>query len=100
MTSHDLLGDAALRLTTDPGFRAELAQLRAKSLLRAANPLTGEPHWTYVLPRVLRNAVLASVDLQRLAIEAPGGMEEAAGAARQIALLWEALAKIHEGVPH
>jgi hypothetical protein len=75
-----------LSLIQDPRFKNEIAQIDSKAFLDA---VAGEPsedvNWTYVLQRVVRQMVLATVDLENIARTAPGGVGELKQAAGQIA---------------
>ena len=91
-------GEFALALASDSGFQNEAAQLRARSTL---TELLGEApayRWTYIAPRVARNATAALVDLQQLASASPSSLDPMASAALANAYVWESLAALEEGV--
>ena len=86
----------ARSLANDPGFRGEAAQLRARSTL---TELLGEApayRWTYIAPRMARNATAALLDLQRVAFQQPTAIPSYSSEARSYAYVWESLATLEE----
>lgn len=95
-------GDAraaqVLSLMRDPGFRREAAQMQAKALLTEVADEVPQYRWSYITQRVIRNAVLGTLDLQDLATRYPEDVDgDLSDAARRLALVWEYLARLHEG---
>ena len=90
--------DALLReLSENRGLLTEIAQLQAHALL---NELTDEPpaiRWTYIPARVVRNSILARVQLEELAGRVTDGLDTFSDFAKTLGLTWEALAKLGEG---
>ena len=85
-------------LLADPGYQNELAQVRAKATLQAIGEATPPPRWTYVGRRFARNSAAAVYALEALAIHDPSGVEQFKDEARRVALAWENLAKLGEGL--
>lgn len=94
-------GDArahALSLVRDPSFQREAAQIQAKALLSEVADEAPSYRWTYLPHRVIRNAVLGTLDLQSVATQYPERIEgDLSDAARNLAFVWEHLARLHEG---
>ncbi len=90
-------GSIARSLASDRGFQAEAAQLHARSAL---TELLGEApayRWTYIAPRMVRNASAALIDLQRVALSTPGEIPSFSTEALRYANVWESLAGLEEG---
>jgi superfamily II DNA/RNA helicase len=85
-------------LASDPSFQHETAQIRAKALLFEVSGVIPDYRWSYAIPTVIRNISAASFELGTLSRSAPDRLRILGRAARQIALVWESLAKLHEGV--
>jgi helicase len=85
-------------LLKDPGYRNELAQVRAKATLQAVDEATPPLRWTYVGRRFARNSAAAVYALEALAVQDPSGAERFKDEARRVALAWENLAKLNEGL--
>ena len=86
----------ARRLAHDLGFQSEAAQLRARSTL---TELLGEApayRWTYIAPRVARNAAAALLDLQQIALQDPLEIPSYSSEALSYAYVWESLATLQE----
>src|SRR5438309_375102 len=88
---------AALGLVSNRDFQHEVAQIRAKALLKEVTDNVPQYNWTYLIPRVIRNSVAAAFGLEFLSRQSPGQLRDYEGMARQLALTWEALAKLGEG---
>jgi superfamily II DNA/RNA helicase len=98
MTNGDLSAPVATGIVADSSFQTEAAQIRARATLAE---LISEPPvyaWTYVPQRVVRNASVAFSEIERLAIEEPGGVDSISAATLQYARLWESLAVLEESV--
>jgi len=85
-------------LLSDPGYQNELAQVRAKATLQAIGEATPPPRWTYVGRRFARNSAAAIYALEALAFQDPLGVERFKDEARRVALAWENLARLDEGL--
>lgn len=89
--------DAIARtLGNDASFLSEAAQLRARATL---TELLGEApayRWTYIAPRMVRNATAALVDLQRIAFKDPTRIPAYTAEALRYAYVWESLATLEE----
>ncbi len=85
-------------LLSDGGFQNELAQIRAKALLKDLGEPENPPHWTYTAGRFCRNATAAMYALETAALENPDTAFPHPDQARQLALAWESLARLSEGV--
>ena len=84
---------------TDPGFQNELAQVRSKATLRTIGDSGVSPHWTYVINRFSRNSAAALYALESSALAtADFPLEHDQERSRQLALAWESLARLGEGV--
>lgn len=94
-------GDArahALSLVKDSSFQREAAQIQAKALLSEVADEVPSYRWTYLPHRVIRNAVLGTLDLQRIATQHPESIDgDLSDAARDLAMVWEHLARLREG---
>jgi len=86
-------------LSDDRGFAAEAAQIRAKALLGEVTTEEVIVRWTYVVPRVIRNLVAASVAAEALSTSSSGndGLRHFQEQTRSLASVWEALAQLEEG---
>ena len=82
----------------DQGFQSELAQVRSKATLQAIGELRHPPHWTYVANRFSRNSAAALYALEAAALADPDYAVKNVKHSRQLALAWESLAKLAEGV--
>src|SRR5215813_4566364 len=85
-------------LLADPGYQNELAQVRAKATLQAIGEANPPPRWTYVGRRFARNSAAAVYALEALAVQDPLGVEQFTDEARRVALAWENLARLSEGL--
>ena len=78
--------------------RAKLAQVRSKATLQAIGELQRPPHWTYVANRFSRNSAAALYALEAATLADPDKATENEERSRQLALAWESLAELTEGV--
>ncbi len=85
-------------LLADRGFQSELAQVRSKATLQAIGELQRSPHWTYVANRFARNSAAALYALEAGTLADPNYAVENEKHSRQLALAWESLARLDEGV--
>lgn len=85
-------------LLADPGYQNDLAQVRAKATLRTIGEAIPPPRWTYVGRRFARNSAAAAYALTSLAIQDPVTIERFKDPARRIALAWQNLARLDEGL--
>jgi replicative superfamily II helicase len=76
------------------GLLTEIAQLRAKALLRELGDDGSDIRWRYVIGRVMRNASIAAFELEE---SVDGDIAKFAPFARELALAWQAIAKLEEG---
>ena len=98
MTERDSAFTQVLSLVRDSTFQRDAAQIQAKALLSEVADEIPSYNWRYLPQRMIRNAVLGTLDLQSIAIEAPARLTgELSNAARRLALIWEYLARLHEG---
>ncbi len=101
MTTNDHV-DLHLRMEavlTDPGFQNELGQVRSKATLRAIGDSGTSPRWTYVVNRFSRNSAAALYALESSALTNPdSSLGHDQERSRQLALAWESLARLDEGV--
>lgn len=86
------------RLLADPGYQNELAQVRAKATLRTIGEAIPPPHWTYVGRRFAKNSAAAAYALASLAIQDPLTVDQFKDQARRVALAWQNLARLDEGL--
>ena len=100
MTSDNLIDlQSRMRaMLADRGFQSELAQVRSKATLKAIGELQSPPHWTYVANRFARNSAAALYALETAALSDPDYAVKNEKRSRQLALAWESLAKLAEGV--
>ena len=82
----------------DPRFQSELAQVRSKATLQAIGELQHPPHWTYVANRFSRNSAASLYALEAATLADPDYAVKNEKRSRQLALAWESLAKLDEGV--
>lgn len=85
-------------LASDPGFQHEIAQIRAKALLSEVTGTVPDYKWSYAIPTMIRNISAASFELGALSRSNPDRLPIFSRPALQVALAWESLAKLHEGV--
>ena len=85
-------------LLSDGEFQNELAQIRSKAILRTIGEPENSPHWTYAAGRFCRNAAAAMYALETTALKNPAVDFPYDKQARQLALAWESLARLSEGV--
>ena len=85
-------------LLSDGGFQNELAQIRAKALLKDLGEPEKPPRWTYTAGRFCRNAAAAMYALETAALAHPETAFPHTDQARQLAWAWESLARLSEGV--
>jgi helicase len=85
-----------LGLDQDRGFQNETAQVQAKALMTEIVRELPQYKWTYNITRLIRNVVAATFELEHIAKDDPGSVNELSAAARRFALVWEALAKLQE----
>ena len=85
-------------MLADRGFQSELAQVRSKATLQAIGELQSTPNWTYVANRFARNSAAALYALETAALADPDSAVKNEKRSRQLALAWESLAKLTEGV--
>jgi len=100
MTSDNLIDlQSRMRaMLADRGFQSELAQVRSKATLKAIGELQSPPHWTYVANRFARNSAAALYALETATLADPDYAVKNEKHSRQLALAWESLAKLAEGV--
>ena len=84
------------RLSDDPLFHSEMAQIRAKALLKEITGQIPSYKWSYVASRVVRNITSAVFSLETLAEIDPNSLKELEGLTLQLARTWESLAKLGE----
>ena len=101
MTTNDTHADLQSRMQAvlaDQGFQSELAQIRSKATLQAIGEPQRPPHWTYVANRFSRNSAAALYALEAATLADPDYAVKNVKRSRQLALAWESLAKLAEGV--
>lgn len=84
-------------LESDSTLHGEIAQLKAKSTLVEVLGHAPPYNWTYIAPRVVRNAIAARYCLEQLSILEQRPFSEFSLTARRFALAWESLATLREG---
>src|SRR5712692_2551817 len=85
-------------LASDGSFLTELAQIKARALLKEISAETAEqPKWNYLISRVLRNLTATIFETETLSEGGKYSRESLGEATRQFALAWESLAKLSEG---
>src|SRR5437899_5112243 len=87
----------ATGLLQDESLQTELAQIRAKALLKEISDEIPSYAWTYAVSRVARNATAIAFAIERLVSEDPHNRNNYEDFARLLALTWESLAKLNEG---
>lgn len=95
MTSETWIGNV-MNLHDDPVFQSEVAQIRAKALLKEITGQIPPYKWSYIAGRVIRNISAATFSLEVLSQKDSGKLKELETASRQLALVWESLAKLAE----
>lgn len=85
-----------LNLHNDTSFQREVAQIRAKALLKEVSGEIPPFNWNYVPARVVRNVTAATFSLEALSFENVARLKNIEMVARQFALAWESLAKLGE----
>ncbi len=95
-TEYDSFRDHIIALDQDKGFRVEVAQVQTKALLTEIAEQMPQYNWSYISKRVVRNATAATFELEHIARRNPDAIPELSKAAKRLALLWEALAKLQE----
>lgn len=86
-----------LRIMSNRDFQREVAQIRARAALDA---LPGDPpdvNWDYLLPRMLRNATAALIDVESIIDDVDGGSVDLTAIARRLGQLWESISRISDG---
>src|SRR5580658_7888880 len=94
---HDIV-EAAKRLAEDRGFQNELAQIRARAALQQLSGQEEHIRWTYIMPRVVRNASGLLSDLQLLAEDSPENLDSLKSHALLLAQCWEGLSRLRDGL--
>jgi helicase len=84
-------------LAQNPGFLTEAAQIQAKALLSEVAEAMPPIKWSYVYQRIIRNIVNGTDQLEIISRNDPDQLELISSAAREFALIWEALAQLEEG---
>ena len=95
--SNDFPGQI-LALVRGEDFKLEAAQIQAKALLGAIADEIPDYDWNYIPRRVVRNTSFATFALESIVT---GDLElnvDLIGAARRLAMLWESLANLREGI--
>lgn len=85
-----------ISLFQNPGFQNETAQIKAKALLTEILQDVPQYEWSYIAQRVVRNITFAAFQLENIAREEPSRMRDFSNVARELALVWESLAKLNE----
>ena len=87
-------------LAKDITFKNNVAQIRAKALLREVSDQMPETRWTYNVQRLLRNLSIETLDLEDISDSAPEKLDKTnlKDAAYNFALAWESLSKLGERV--
>ncbi|SRR6266566_1392363 len=98
MTSVETWLERIQALSTDKQFQIEVAQMRAKALLKEVTDDVPEYKWTYVPSTVIRNATGASIIFEAISRTQPQQLKTLETIARQVALLWESVGKLGERV--
>ena len=88
-TNSENLHSQIVSLLQDSGFQSEVAQIQAKALLYEITGQVPQYKWTYIVPRVIRNATMAILGLEAIAEENPDEIDKLSYPARTFALLWE-----------
>lgn len=86
-----------LRVMANRDFQREVAQVRAHAAL---STLPGEPpevSWNYHLPRLLRNATAALIDVESIFDEADDTADDLTSTARRLGQIWESVSRLSEG---
>jgi len=96
MTTSESLTKNILSLFNNPSFQTEVAQIRAKALLKEVSGQIPSYNWTYIASRVVRNITAAIFDIETISQTDLNKLKVAEVATRQFALTWESLAKLGE----
>lgn len=96
MTIEGIDGNALLGILRDQGFRRESTQMRARAVLRDLHADEAGVNWTYVAPRLARNAAAAVAGLQLTPRTGSAPDEDL----RFLGDLWDGLDDLSEGVGH
>ncbi|MGH2532885.1 MAG: DEAD/DEAH box helicase [Thermomicrobiales bacterium] len=86
-----------LNVMSNYDFQREVAQIRARAALTA---LPGEPpevSWNYNLPRLLRNATAALIDVESIIDDADRASADLSSTARRLGQIWESVSRISSG---
>jgi superfamily II DNA/RNA helicase len=84
------------KLAKDSFFHSEMAQIRAKALLKEISDQPPPYNWSYVASQVVRNMTAAVFSLETLGERAPHMLDQLEGLTLQLARTWERLAKLGE----
>lgn len=100
MTTNNLeqIATQVMELVADPGFQSEAAQLQAKALIQELTKQVPSYRWTYIPSRLIRNLTFISLQLEKLARRNRSLLGSLEPSTRKVALVWEALASLEEGV--
>lgn len=96
MTENNNMPSYLASLVQDPGFQTETAQIQAKALLSEVAGQIPPYRWSYIARRVVRNAVMATFELENISWENPDEIDSLSAIAHKFALVWESLAKLRE----
>lgn len=86
-----------LSFITTPDFQREVAQVRARAALTALSREPSTVAWTYHLPRLLRNATAALIDVEAAIHLSGDPSADLASKSRRLGQLWESVARITTG---
>lgn len=88
-----------LDLSENKSFQNDIAQIRAKALLREIADPMPQYDWKYPISTTLRNIIAETFELERLSASEPSRLNDKGlqNATYQFALAWESISKLEEG---
>jgi helicase len=95
--SNDFPGQI-LSLVRGKDFKLETAQIQAKALLGAITDEIPDYNWNYIPRRIVRNTSFATFALESIVTSDLELNVDLIEAARRLAMLWESLANLGEGI--
>ena len=87
MTENNNMPSYLASLVQDPGFQTETAQIQAKALLSEVAGQIPPYRWSYIARRVVRNAVMATFELENISWENPDEIDSLSAIAHKFALV-------------
>lgn len=96
MTSAESWLERLQALSNDKTFQNDVAQVRARALLKEVTQEAPKYNWTYAPSTVIRNATAATIVFEAISRSDPSRLRDLENVARQMALIWESVEKLGE----